>query len=179
MKATRLLEQQHRKVEAIFDQLKGRGDQAGALLVELANELAAHMAIEQNIFYPAVREVDPDLIAESFEEHAVAEIELKRLLRAGPDHETFPAKLATLQELIESHVEEEEEELFRSVEKTLGGDFLEQLGAKMESAFVSAKEEGFERLLPEGFGHTSSDESLKALAAQRPLPSQESPGVSR
>jgi len=38
----------------------------------LANNLAAHMAIEQNLFYPAVRDVDGRMVAESYEEHAIA-----------------------------------------------------------------------------------------------------------
>ena len=52
MKATSLLEHQHRKVEAIFKKLEGGRGDAQTLVVALANDLAAHMVIEQETFYP-------------------------------------------------------------------------------------------------------------------------------
>ena len=117
MNATSLLQAQHRKVEALFKKLEGGRSDPAPLLEELANSLAAHMAIEQDIFYPAIKEADADLINEAFEEHAVAELALKRLLATDPEAEEFQARVTTLKELIEHHVEEEEEELFPKVEK--------------------------------------------------------------
>src|SRR6478752_3453911 len=94
MKATDLLKQQHRKVEALFRKLeKGHGDEG--LVEELASNLTSHMAIEQEIFYPAIREVAEDLIGESFEEHSVAELALKRLLAATPGAPAFKARVTT------------------------------------------------------------------------------------
>ncbi len=167
MKATQLLEQQHRKVEDLFGKLKADKADTAALLKELANDLAAHMAIEQNIFYPAVREAKPDQIDESFEEHAVAEIALKRLLRTPETDPTFDAKLTVLEELISHHVEEEEDELFPAVEEKLGQQALESLGARLEKAFTSAKSEGFGALVPEGLVQTSADESRKLAAKMK------------
>ena len=71
MKATALLENQHRKVEALFKKLEGGRSNPATVLTELANSLVAHMAIEQNIFYPAAKEIDDELINESYEEHAL------------------------------------------------------------------------------------------------------------
>ena len=51
MKATSLLEKQHRKVESLFKKLSGKSAST-ELVEELASNLAAHMAIEQDIFYP-------------------------------------------------------------------------------------------------------------------------------
>src|SRR3954447_18352906 len=128
MKATDLLKKQHRKVEQLFSKLeKGRGDLEG-LAHELANELAAHMTIEQKLFYPTVRSIAPDLIAESLEEHAIAELALKRLLQTSSrDKATFHARVVCLKELIQHHVEEEEEELFPKLEKKLGEQTLAEL----------------------------------------------------
>src|SRR5688572_25140478 len=105
MKATSLLETQHRKVEALFKKLEGGRSEREPLLEDLANNLAAHMAIEQEIFYPAIKEVDEELVHESFEEHSLAELALKRLFVA-PDDEAFKARLTALKELIEHHVSE-------------------------------------------------------------------------
>ena len=156
MKATALLKKQHRKVEGLFATLeKGKGDVA-ATLGQLANDLAGHMAIEQTIFYPAIREVDSDIVDESYQEHAVAELALKRLLDTTTDDATFAAKLTTLKELILHHVEEEEEELFPAVERDMDGDQLDALGDRMLRAFDLAVEQGYQSLLPEGFA-TSAD----------------------
>ena len=93
MKATALLEKQHRKVEATFKKIKSEKASLAPLLEELANDLAAHMTIEQELFYPAVQGVDPDMVSESFEEHAIAELALKRLLATSPDSEQFKARV--------------------------------------------------------------------------------------
>ena len=108
------------------------------------------MAIEQNLFYPAVRAIKPDLVGESYQEHAIAELALKRLLSTPPNDPTFKAKVTALKELLEHHVEEEEEALFPAVEKQLEDDELEQLGKDMSVAFDDASAEGYQALLPEG-----------------------------
>jgi uncharacterized protein YdiU (UPF0061 family) len=156
MKATALLKKQHRKVEGMFAALeKGKGD-LSAVLGQLANDLAAHMAIEQTIFYPAVQEIAAEMVAESYQEHAMAELALKRLLETTADDPTFAPKVTALKELIEHHVEEEEEELFHEVEKKMESEQLAELGARMLRAFEAASEQGYESLLPEGFA-TSAD----------------------
>jgi hypothetical protein len=60
MKPTALLKKQHRKVEGMFAALEKEKGDASAVLAQLANDLAAHLAIEQTLFYPAVREIDPE-----------------------------------------------------------------------------------------------------------------------
>lgn len=147
MKATSLLEKQHRKVEAIFKKLEGGRSEAAPLLTELANDIAAHMMIEQEIFYPAVREVKEDLVLEAYEEHAVAEFALKRLLETKPSDETFLAKVTTLKELIDHHVKEEEDVLFPKVEKEIEEKLLTELGKQMKARFEEVLEEGYEAVL--------------------------------
>jgi hemerythrin-like domain-containing protein len=164
MNATSLLQAQHRKVEALFKKLEGGRSDPAPLLEELANSLAAHMAIEQNIFYPAIKEADADLINEAFEEHAVAELALKRLLATDPEAEEFQARVTTLKELIEHHVEEEEEELFPKVEKTFEEDSLEELGKLMKARFNEAMQAGFSAAVPKGMDKTSADVSRKVAS---------------
>ncbi len=161
MKATELLKKQHRVVEAIFKKLEdGKGD-AQALVQELSNNLSSHMAIEQNIFYPAVKSVKKDLVAEGYEEHSVAELALKRLRATKSSAPSFKAKVTCLKELIEHHVEEEEEEMFPAVEKKLGAERLNALGEEMEEAFELAMSEGFEALVPKTMTKTSADVSKR------------------
>ena len=149
MKASELLKHQHQEVKAIFKQLEDKKGNAKALLEKLANSLSAHMVIEQELFYPAVLEVDEDLVLESYEEHAVARFALKRLLKTDPDNQTFIARVTTLKELIEHHVEEEEDDLFPKAEKALG-ERSQDLCREMKSLFAKTEEEGYARTIGRG-----------------------------
>lgn len=162
--ATALLKEQHRKVEALFKQIEGARSRKEDLVTELANDFAGHMKIEQEIFYPRVRQLDEDLILESFEEHSIAEVALKRLLDTSPEEETFDARVTVLKELIMHHVEEEEKSLFPKVDKKLDAEESEQLASEMKAMFDDAVAEGYESILPEGTETTSSD-----IAEQRVL----------
>jgi hemerythrin superfamily protein len=173
MKATDLLAQQHKKAKALFKKLEhGRGD-AATLLTELANDLAAHMLIEHELFYPAVIALDQDMIEESFEEHALGEIALKRLLMTDPAEEGFRARVTAVKELIEHHADEEEEQLFPKVEKAIDADQLKQLGKQMKARFAAAQALGWEQVFARGLtasktlADAASQKLLRALARKR------------
>lgn len=143
MKATELLEQQHREVEQIFDMLhKDEGDRAQNLR-ELASKLAAHMRIEEEIFYPRAREVAEDQILESLEEHTLAAFALKRIAEIDPEHESFPAKLKALKDLVLHHVEEEENEVFPRIEGAISDGELAEMGEDLEARFTEVIESGY------------------------------------
>lgn len=165
MKATALLEKQHRVVEHTLKKLEsGKGD-AVALLKELADVLTAHMAIEQQIFYPSVRAIEGALVASSFEEHALAELALRRLLATSPKDPSFVARVTVLKGIFLTHVEEEEDDLFPSVDEKMDASALDDLGVRMKAMFDEAVERGFEVLLPRSMRTTTADE---ANVASRP-----------
>jgi iron-sulfur cluster repair protein YtfE (RIC family) len=168
MQATQLLSKQHRKVEAIFGKLEKEPPNAEELVEALANDLAGHMTIEQEIFYPAIQEVDRDLVLESYEEHALAEVALKRLMAVDPENESWKARVVALKELIEHHVKEEEDELFPQVEKALGEERSSELGRQMKKRFEEVVAAGFESAVPRGYAKTSSDVSKKSLKKASP-----------
>ena len=149
MKATALLTKQHQEVRAIFKQLEKGNGQSKALLDKLATNLAAHRVIEQELFYPAVLKVNEDLILESYEEHEVARFALKRLMAPGVTDRTFKAKVTTLKEIIEDHMEEEEGDLFPASEKALG-DASEDLCTRMKARFEKTAKGGYDRALAKG-----------------------------
>ncbi len=158
MKPTTLLKQQHRKVISALKKLeKAKPATRPELLEEISNDLAAHMAIEQEIFYPAVHELDDDLILEAFEEHSLAELALKRLRATEPGSEAFRPRTVALRELLEHHIDEEEGELFPKVEKQLEDDDLDALGARMKARFEEVFEQGFEQAVPDAMTQTSAD----------------------
>jgi hemerythrin superfamily protein len=137
MKATDLLKKQHRQVEKLFKQAeKAQSRQRRQLMDQIVEQLKLHTKIEEEIFYPAVRELGTskaeDMIDEAFEEHHVVDLVLAELPKVDPEDERFEAKMTVLSELVQHHVEEEEGELFPMAEKKLGAERIKELGQQME-----------------------------------------------
>jgi len=138
MKATDLLKKQHKSVKALFKKVDKTEDgrQRRQLMDQIANELKLHTKIEEEIFYPAVREIGTEkaeeMIDEAFEEHHVVDLVLAELPKVDPEDERFAAKMTVLSELVEHHADEEEEEMFPMCEKKLGRARLEELGQQMQ-----------------------------------------------
>jgi iron-sulfur cluster repair protein YtfE (RIC family) len=138
MKATELLKKQHREVKTLFGEAKkAKPTERRRVLNEIAEKLRNHMTIEEDIFYPAVHEIGTkkaqEIVPEAYEEHHVVALVLDELPDVDVEDDRFEAKMTVLDELIEHHVEEEEDEMFKVAEK-LGADRLTELGAEMASA---------------------------------------------
>ena len=133
----KLLERQHREVEAAFEdffEVSGK-KQRRELFEKIANRLAAHTAIEENYFYPAVFDEDTEEeLREAVEEHLAVKRLINDLLDMEPDDEQFDAKMRLMQELVEHHVEEEEKELFKIVRQKDVSE-MSELGSQMEEEF--------------------------------------------
>ena len=98
-------------------------------------ELMVHAAIEEKVFYPAAKNVEPtrDLVLESIEEHKQIKKVLRDLEQADKSTDEWRAGLKVLMEDVMHHVEEEEKELFPKVRtKVLSKEQLEELGTRME-----------------------------------------------
>lgn len=122
MSAIDLLEQDHREVEAYFDELEGLKDDAAKqdLAQKICMALTVHTQIEEEIFYPQAREAieDDDLLDEALVEHDGAKKLIAEIEEMEAGEELFDAKVKVLGEMIRHHVEEEEQELFPEVEKS-------------------------------------------------------------
>jgi hemerythrin superfamily protein len=136
MDAIEMLEEQHRDVEDLFEELESaHAADVQDLFDELADQLAVHSLIEEMHFYPAVRaRRTADIVLESLEEHHTIKRLLAGLLEMAPNNPQFEARLAVLKEQVEHHVTEEEDELFPKVRKVLD---KKQLVALAEDMSVS------------------------------------------
>jgi hemerythrin superfamily protein len=137
MDAIELLEGQHREVEKLFEKFESAGENArktkDKLCREISDKLAVHAEIEEQLFYPEAKDEDTeDVLRESLEEHLAVKRILADLLETEVTDVQFDARMKVLQEQIEHHVEEEEEELFPKVRKAMSEDELEDLGSRME-----------------------------------------------
>ncbi len=135
----KMLEQDHRKVEALFEAYENAGEDARAtrkeIVDQIANELEIHAQLEERIFYQAFKSVRPEepkkLVRESFEEHKIVKTLLAELSALQPTDEQFDAKVTVLKESIEHHVEEEEDDLFPEAKKLLGDERLREIAGRM------------------------------------------------
>ena len=135
-----LLKEDHNRVSAIFEKLESTTERAlktrEELFSKLHSELEVHASIEEQIFYPALKQAEAtrDIIFEGIEEHKVVKTLLNELASTPKDTEKWTAKLTVLRENVEHHVEEEEGEMFKNARKVLTDEQAAQLGDRMEAA---------------------------------------------
>lgn len=111
----------HRKVKKIFKDFEHEkdGKKQQAMVMEGCKELVVHTMIEEELFYPYVREQNPenfgDLLDEALVEHAGAKELIGQLQDASPGDDLYKAKFTVLGEYVNHHVAEEEGELFPKI----------------------------------------------------------------
>jgi hemerythrin superfamily protein len=134
-----VLKEDHKRIRALFKQFQAAGDGAakskGDLVRKMIEELTVHTYLENEIMYPEVRKLVPDLeddILESYEEHHVADVLTSELAAMSPGDEHFTAKTTVLIENVTHHIEEEEQEWFPQVRSALGRKQLSEIGARMQ-----------------------------------------------
>jgi hemerythrin-like domain-containing protein len=140
-----MLKDDHKEILRTFREFERAGDDAlktkGRLVDRIIELLTVHTYIENEVMYPRVRELVPDLeddVLESYEEHHVADVLVMELSSMKPDDERFTAKTTVLIENVRHHIEEEEQEWFPQVREALGRKTLQELGAELAEARAQA-----------------------------------------
>jgi hemerythrin superfamily protein len=137
-----VLEQDHREVEAMFQELeslKGAStDDAKQRRKDLADqvtiELVRHSVAEEVLVYPEVEEkVSAEEAEHARKEHAEAEETLQRLEKLDADDPAFDEELATLMAEIRHHIDDEEGEMFAHMRQVIDPDELRRLGGRVEA----------------------------------------------
>jgi hemerythrin-like domain-containing protein len=133
-----LLKKDHQEVRKLFRDFQKAGEEATATKSRLADQiieaLTVHTYIENEVMYPRVRELLPEVeddVLESYEEHHVADVLVMELAGMTPDDERFVPKMTVLIENVKHHMEEEEQDWFPKVREGLGRKQLQQLGDEM------------------------------------------------
>lgn len=145
MDAIALLKKQHREVAELFKHFeKARSArQRQQTFEKIADALAIHATIEERHFYPSVkRKGTEDVLLESVEEHLQIKRVIADLLKLDPGEDAFVAKVKVLQDDVEHHVEEEEEELFPKVQKLFDKADLISLAETMQETEAELRNEG-------------------------------------
>jgi hemerythrin superfamily protein len=142
MDAIELLKADHDEVRGLFEQFRQAHEAEDSKLMrelqqQIFSELEVHTRIEEDIFYPAVREADEEALGEDvdegIQEHHVVKV-LMREIESVSGEDTFVAKMTVLMENVEHHAEEEETDMFPEVREKMSSEQIEQLGAELEAA---------------------------------------------
>ncbi|KAB1160884.1 hemerythrin domain-containing protein [Micromonospora sp. DSM 115977] len=133
-----LLKEDHKEMRRLFkafqDAEEGPAARRQKLVNEILEALTVHTYLENEVMYPEVRKLLPDLeddILESYEEHHVADVLCAELFTMDAGDERFNAKTTVLIENVLHHVEEEEQEWFPKVREALGRKQLQEIGERM------------------------------------------------
>ena len=107
------------------------------LAQEICQELTVHATIEEEIFYPALREAlkETDALAEAEVEHAGAKYLIAQIEAMDQADEMFDAKVKVLGEYIDHHVKEERNQIFPKARAARGLDLVamrEELQSRKE-----------------------------------------------
>jgi hemerythrin-like domain-containing protein len=139
MDAMSLLKEDHRKVKKLLAELESTTERGvktrEELFMKVKQELVVHEAIEEEIFYPALKEhpKTKEIALEGYEEHHVVDTVMAEIEGVAYDDEKWGAKFTVMKENLEHHIEEEEGEMFKQAKQVFDQEELTQLGESMKA----------------------------------------------
>ena len=140
-----VLKADHKEIRNLFRKFQAAGDNAvkqkSRIVGQIIEQLTVHTYIENEVMYPEVCALLPDLkedVLESYEEHHVADVLCMELAGLPAGAERFDAKAAVLIENVTHHIEEEEDEWFPQVRAGLSRKQLQEIGARLDEARAKA-----------------------------------------
>jgi hypothetical protein len=172
--AVDLLKEDHEKVKGLFEQFeKAKSeDEKEEIADQVDLELRVHSMIEEEILYPAMKDIDSEIVTESFEEHGVVEQLLNELATMELGEEQFQAKFKVMKENVEHHIEEEETEMFPKCSKVPNYEELGLIMAERKQKLLSEMRdmEDSERATTGGEPATmkASEKSETLMSAEAP-----------
>ncbi|HZP86515.1 MAG TPA: hemerythrin domain-containing protein [Burkholderiales bacterium] len=131
--AFEFLQREHEEIDRLLGQLIAGQSDARAVRRQLQRTLEQHMVVEEKVFYPALARVEMlnAWVDHLRDQHRLIRASLQALQEVDPDREGFAAALRRLCDLVERHVEEEENRAFDYAAQHLGKE-LEGLAVEME-----------------------------------------------
>jgi hypothetical protein len=163
--AVSLLKKDHKRVKELFDKFeKATNRAAKTKIVETAlEELKLHAAIEEELFYPAVRKpIGKKVMNEADEEHHVAKLLIAELSAMSGSESHYDAKFIVLAENVRHHISEEEREMLPKAQ-----------AVKLDFAALAEKMlRRKERLIDDGVPPVGEDRMAKAARGQGDSPAR-------
>jgi hemerythrin superfamily protein len=133
------LKRDHNEVKSILNQMiqKGNISKREELKKHLQKALVPHMRAEEHLLYPALKskKQSHDLALEALEEHHAAELVFSEIFDLRPEHEVWSAKCEVLKTLLEHHINEEEQQIYRMTKEVISEEDM----GKMLTNFAEEK----------------------------------------
>jgi hemerythrin-like domain-containing protein len=136
-----VLKADHKEIRNLFRKFQAAGDKAvkkkETIVGQIIALLTVHTYIENEVMYPEVCALLPDLkedVLESYEEHHVADVLCMELAGLPAGAGRFDAKATVLIENVTHHIDEEEQDWFPKVRAGLSRKQLQEIGARLEQA---------------------------------------------
>jgi hemerythrin-like domain-containing protein len=137
-----IIKAEHKEVGALIEEANKceAGDaRLRQLAEEIATKLAAHLAIEERLFYAKLKSrVDEEEekvdVFEAYTEHTAAKSLMQLLKTHRRPNELFKAEVQVLGENVKHHVEEEESKVFDIARELLKKDELDKIGEAWEKS---------------------------------------------
>lgn len=146
--AMRMLADDHKLVRKLFRDFKSAedDDERVAIAQEICRELTVHAMIEEEIFYPALRERAEkeelqDLVGEAYEEHGLAKVLIAEIAEGSLEAEVLKAKMTVLSEIIRHHVEEEEDDIFVKARRLDLDDLVQPLQMRKQELMEMSEQD--------------------------------------
>ena len=114
-----LIKEEHQRFRELFDRAESaEGDALIGISGEIGARLLIHMEIEEDILYPALKEViNVEEVDEGIVEHQVARNLILDITRMTGREEMFKSKVHVLGEETMHHIDEEDSKLFEDAKK--------------------------------------------------------------
>jgi hemerythrin-like domain-containing protein len=157
-----MLKEDHARVKKAFRDAQKLDPQDDAeelqmIVEQTCAEIEIHARLEEELFYPAVREAikDTELVDEAEVEHGSAKALIAQLREMTPDSEKYAPTFKVLGEYLKHHIKEEEKELFEQLNRTrIEWEELQQQMLTMretlmvEMGLLEEEEEDLEEVAP-------------------------------
>jgi len=147
MRATTILKKDHRMVSGLLMTLemtpKFSSMARKTLFDQIRNSLMVHTQVEEEIFYPAVRNLafgeESSKVDEAYREHQTVKDLLNQMSHMDATSDEFDRRLAELKQNIQRHVDEEENEMFPMVTSRMSTERLEDIGERIHGRKMNLK----------------------------------------
>jgi hypothetical protein len=135
MKVTSVLLQQHRHFEYLLAALEADPRSLLPLWADISRQLDAHLRAKREVFYPAVAALEPALVLDRYEEHALCALDLESLRTMDPRSPVFAERVHGLRHMLAGQIRSDEEVLFPHVEALFPKQKLIELGLVFSDTF--------------------------------------------
>jgi hemerythrin superfamily protein len=114
---------------------------------EIKVQLEIHMMGEEKYLYPALREKDKAKMDKSYQEHHVGKLVLHELKKTDKDNERWIPKMKVLNDILDHHIDEEENQIFPRARDLLDKDQEQDIFKKIKRSKSLMEKQPMKKIL--------------------------------